>query len=159
MPQSDEHPEYLYLNPMQNPIDELRELVRVYGAFEHELSNALQGSSSESGQSLPDRILEKRTGLTQVEQMGARVQWFSEELKKFRSGDDAEMLQEADMLLEEARSHVIRINELCSQAAEMIEPIRNALRKDIQEIAKGKQYLKSVVPIKNNYPKFIDSTG
>ena len=144
---------------MQNHINELRKLARFYCSLENDISEALQISKTNPGDSIQDKILQDRSRIAQIERMNAHILQLSEDLKNSRHTADRKARQEQEDLAREAKSHVVRLQELCAQAYEMIEKNKCAIKEELQGIKKGRQYLKSVDPVRNNYPKFIDSTG
>lgn len=144
---------------MQSLILDLSKLNEFYYGMKSELSTVLQTSGTKREQSLTDSILENRTRLVQIERMNAHITQLSEDLKRFRNEADPDTRQEVEALVSEAKSNAIQVHELCTQASEKIETNKNVLKKELEDIGKGKQFLKSSKPVKNNYPKFIDSTG
>jgi hypothetical protein len=144
---------------MLHHIDRLKEITQFYSGLENELSAALQcaGTSGEMG--MADLILQKRSRLAQIGKMSALIFQISEDFRKSSGAMEDGTRREAEQLMARVKSHAVRIHELCALAAEKIEPVKGALQKNLEEIRNGKQYLKSVYPVKNNYPKFIDSTG
>ena len=144
---------------MQSLIPDLRKLTEFYFGIESEISTALQNSGANSEKSLPDTILKDRTWMVQIERMNAHIMQLSEDLKRFRNDADPETRRTADNLVSEVKTSAIRIRDLCAEASKEIEKKKSVLKKELGNIGKGKQYLKSSDPVKNNYPKFIDSTG
>lgn len=131
--------------------------MQFYSSLENELSAALDGASGQMD--LADFILRKRSRLAQIDQMGVHILQISEDFRKASGAMDTLTREEMEQLIARVKAHAVRIHELCAQAAEKIKPAKSALKKSLEEIRNGKQYLKSVYPVKNNYPKFIDSTG
>ena len=144
---------------MSSPIPDLRKLTQFYFGLQKDLSDALKEADSGNERSLTESILQNRSRISQIERMNAHVLQLSDNLKKSYRDLNAETRAEAEALAAEAKSHAMRIRELCSQASVKIEKTKSVIQKELEGIAKGKQYLKSVDPLKNNYPKFIDSTG
>jgi hypothetical protein len=140
-------------------IPDLKKLTRFYFGLENDLAVILSHSEKDSEPSLSESILSNRTRLAQIERMHAHILQLSEDLKRSRNSLDAETRQEADALATEAKSSAIRIRTLCARASEILETSKYDLLKELEEIRKGKQYLKNSNPVKTNYPKFIDSTG
>ena len=144
---------------MQTLIPDLRKLTQFYFGLHKDLSDVLNEANSGSERTLTESILENRTRISQIERMNAHILQLSDNLQKSYKDLNAETRAEAEALATEAKSHAVRIRELCSQASIKIEKSKAVIQKELESIAKGKQYLKSVDPVKNNYPKFIDSTG
>jgi len=144
---------------MQSLIPDLKKLTQFYFGLESELSTALSGSDAGSEKLLSESILQNRTRLAQVERMNAHILQLSDDLKRSRKTLDDKTRNEADTLASEAKSSAIRISKLCVEASEKIETKKAFLKKELEEIGKGKRYLKNANPLKENYPKFIDSIG
>jgi len=144
---------------MKSLIPDLRQLTQFYFGLHKDLSAALEEADSSTEHSLTESILRNRIRISQIERMNAHILQLSDNLKKSRKDLSPESRAEADALAAEAKSHAIRLRELFTQVSEKIENTKSAVQEEIKGISKGKQYLKSVDPVQNNYPKFIDSTG
>jgi uncharacterized protein (UPF0335 family) len=144
---------------MQPIIVDLRKLAQFYSGLQKDLSNVLTEVDSDNEWSLTESILENRSCISQIERMNAHILQLSDNLKNSYKDMNAESRAEAETLAAEARSHAIRIRELCSRTSVKIEKTKAVIRKKLEGIGNGKKYLKSMDPVKNNYPKFIDSTG
>lgn len=144
---------------MQSFILDLNKLNQFYSGIQKDLSDALKAANAGNKWSLTDSILDHRAQISQIERMNAHILQLSDNLKKSRRNMDAKTRAEAETLAAEARSHAVHIRELCSDASDKFEKTKEVIHKELEGIAKGKKYLKSVDPVKNNYPKFIDSTG
>jgi len=144
---------------MQSFILDLKKLNQFYSGIQKDLSDALKAVDADKERTLTDSILDHRAQISQIERMNAHILQLSDNLKKSCRNMDPETRTEAETLAAEARSHAVRIRELCSDASDKIEKTKGVIQKELDGIAKGKKYLKSAAPIKNNYPKFIDSTG
>ena len=144
---------------MQSPIPDLKKLTQFYFGLQKDLSVVLKRSGHENERSLTESILENKARISQVERMNAHILQLSDNLRKSEPDLDPETRAAAKILAAEARAQADQIRKLCLEASEEIENTKAAIQKELEEIAKGQQYLKSVDPVKNNYPKFIDSTG
>ena len=144
---------------MQSPVPDLRKLAQFYSDLQKDLSDVLNEGDSGNERSLTESILENKSRISQIERMHAHILQLSDNLKKSYKELNAGTRAEAEAAAAEARSHAVYIRELCTQASEKIEKTKAGIQKELEGIAKGKQYLKSAAPVKNNYPKFIDSTG
>ena len=144
---------------MKSPLTDLQKLNRLFSDLENDLSADLQNSAAGGKNSLADSILKKKPRLVQIGSTYVQIQTLSEDLKRSHENYDTKTRQEADKLFQEIKSSALHMQDLCSQISEELETTKSAVRKELEEIGKGKQYLKSVHPVKNNYPKFFDSTG
>ena len=143
---------------MESLINELRKLAQFYFDLQKDLSDALNEAGNDTERSL-ESILQIRIHISQVERMNAHILQLSDDLKKFRNMADPEIRARVDVLTSEVRAQGILVRDLCIRSSEMIEKSKTEIRRELESIAAGKRYLKSVNPVKNNYPKFIDSTG
>lgn len=144
---------------MQSLILDLRKLAQFYAGLQKDLSDAMKEVDSVNDRSLPESILENRSRISEIVRMNSHILQLSDNLKNSAKNMNAENRAEAEALTAEARSHAIRIRELFSQTAIKVEKTRAVIQNQLEAIGKGKRYLKSMDPVKNNYPKFIDSTG
>ena len=144
---------------MESLIIELRKLAQFYFDLQKELSDALNEAANDTERSLSESILQIRFHISQVERMNAHILQLSDDLKKFRNMADPEIRARVDVLTSEVKAQGILVRDLCIRSSEMIEKSKAEMRRELESIAAGKRYLKSVNPVKTNYPKFIDSTG
>ncbi|MBN1571501.1 MAG: hypothetical protein JXA73_26935 [Acidobacteria bacterium] len=89
--------------------------------------------------------------------MNSRVVQLSDSWGKCRNQLDPETRTEVQDLVAAARMQAIHLQELCSVWAQKLQRIHDELGTNLAEIGKGSQFLKSLKPLKNNYPKFVDS--
>ncbi len=136
---------------------ELQGIFQLYLKLREELSKALDVGDSKDPQVLVESILRNSECLLRIEQLTPRVLRLSEEWGTDRANLDPQAQDEIRSLAAAAKTEAIRLKELCSVHAQKLRIALDKLGKDLMEIEKGSQYLKSVKPIRNNYPKFIDS--
>ena len=144
---------------MESLIPDLRKLAQFYCDLQKDLSDVLKEADNDNDRSLAESILQNRIRITQIERMTAHILQLSDDLKKFRKNAAPKIRSQVDDLTSEAKSHAVLIQDLCARSSEKIEKTKSEIRSEIERVAAGKRYLKSMVPVKNNYPKFIDSTG
>jgi archaellum component FlaC len=143
---------------MTNPLAaEFRDVFTLYIKLGEELTKIMDVGNSEDPQVLADAILKNRECLDRIEQMNSRVLRLSSDWQQHRNNLDQESEKEVRDLSDATRAQVRRLQELCSMHVQKLQNTRDKLQKDLAEIGKGAQYLKSTTPTKNNYPKFIDS--
>jgi hypothetical protein len=141
---------------MRNFVGEFGALSQAYHQLTEELSGTWNENSGDS-QNLAGSILQSRGCLARIEQMNSRVLQLSQEWKKQRPNLDSKSRQQVDGLVDLARKQAIRLHDLCSSQTQKLNSAKEKLERDLAELGKGALYLKSVKPIKNNYPKFVDS--
>jgi hypothetical protein len=117
----------------------------------------VQADDAGDPQVLVQSILLNRACFERINQMGARVARLSDHWRKSRAELDSVTRDETCKLVETAKSHAARMHEMCTIHAEKLRITRDRLGNYLAETGKGSQYLKSLKPAKNNYPKFIDS--
>jgi len=144
---------------MESLIPDLRKLTQFYFGLRKDLSDALNRSENGSERLLAESILQNRIHISQIERMNAHILQLSDDLKESRRNMSPNVRAQVDNLISEAKSQAVLIKELCAQSSEKIEKTKVEIQEELECISRGKQHLKSIAPVKNNYPKFIDSTG
>jgi hypothetical protein len=142
---------------MNTFLPELRNLVELYRRLANELSEFASVDQNKSESALADSLLNTRASLAEIVQINDRVSRLSSYWKDIRSRMDANRRREAESLLAAAKLEAARLKELCGSHAQRIEKVREKLRKELDQVSRGNQFLSNVKPIKYNYPKFIDS--
>ncbi len=142
---------------MTDLISEFRDIIALYLKIGEELAKILQVDDSRDPQALVQAILKHRDCLDQITQMSSRVKAASDSWKMCGSHLDSKSRDETRDLAETAHAHVARLKALCDIHAEKLKIARGRLEKSLAEINQGSRYLRSLKPVKNNYPKFIDS--
>jgi uncharacterized coiled-coil DUF342 family protein len=142
---------------MNNLLSEFRDLLAVYHDLGDKLAQIVQVDVAEDSQALPRSILQNRDCIERITQMNARVAQLTDRWKKCRKQLDSTTNDETRKLVDAVKAQVVRLQKMCSINAEKLLVTRNNLENHLAEIGKGSQYLKSLKPANNNYPKFIDS--
>jgi hypothetical protein len=136
---------------------EFQDIFKLYLRLSQDLAGIMDETNSQNPQQLIESILRNRDSLARIEQMNSRILQLSDTCDKCRADLDLESQEEIRNLAQAAKTQAIRLKELCSLHAQKIQSTRDGLGRKLAEIGKGVQFLKSIKPIKNNYPKFIDS--
>ena len=136
---------------------DFREMIANYRELGEEFGRILKVDDSRDPQALAKSILQNHECLSRINQMSSRVASVSDSWKRYRDQLDTESREEIDSLAETARNQAARLQELCSVHVEKLKTTSGHLQRHLTEISKGSQYLKTLKPSKNNYPKFIDS--
>jgi hypothetical protein len=142
---------------MNNLADEFRDVFNLYIKLGEELTGIMDVDDSKDAQVLIKSILQNRDCLERITQMNSRVMQLSDNWAKCRNHLDPESRSEACDLAAAAKAQAVRLQELCRVQTEKLQRVRDDLGKNLAEIGKGSQFLKSIKPVKNNYPKFVDS--
>jgi hypothetical protein len=136
---------------------EYQDVFKLYLRLSQDLAGIMDENNSQNPQQLIESILRNCDSLTRIEQMNSRIMQLSDACDKCRADLDLKSQEEIRNLAQAAKAQAIRLKELCGIHAQKIQATRDRLDKRMVEIGKGSQFLKSIKPIKNNYPKFIDS--
>jgi hypothetical protein len=136
---------------------EFQDVFKFYLRLTQDFAGILDENNSQNPQQLIESILRNRDSLTRIEQMNARIMQLSDTCDKCRVNLDLKSRKEIDNLAQAAKAQAIRLKELCGIHAQKIQATRDDLGRRMAEIGKGAQFLESIKPIRNNYPKFIDS--
>ena len=142
---------------MTNIASEFRAVSYIYLHLEQELERLINTTVPEEPTALVEATLTSRDCLDRIEQMHSRVLELSAKWKKCRASLEPETREDISRLAETLRALSIRLSELCGIQTGRLQTIREKLGKDLAQLEKGAQYLRSVKPEKSNYPKFIDS--
>ena len=143
---------------MNNLATEFREVCGLYIKLGEELTRIMALADSENPQTYVKSILQNRDCLTRITQMNSRVIQLSATWEKSQNDLDPKSQSETRQLVATARMQANRLQELCGIQILKLQTIRGALERDLAELGKGSQFMKSLKPVKNNYPKFIDSS-
>jgi len=136
---------------------EYQDIFRLYLRLGNDLAKIMDIDETKNPQAFVESILKNRENLIRIEQMNSRILRLSEEWKANRATLDLESQDEIEELASKAKSQAVRLKEMCDAQVKKLLSVRDKLSEDLEVIAKGSKYLKSTKPIKNNYPKFIDS--
>jgi hypothetical protein len=136
---------------------EYRDIFKFYLKLSEDLTKIMDENNSQNPQQLIDSILRNRDSLARIEQLNSRILQLSDHCNRNRADFDPESLEEIQNQARAAKAQAIRLKELCRVHAEKVQSTRDELSHQLAEIGKGSQFLKSITPVKNNYPKFVDS--
>jgi hypothetical protein len=142
---------------MTTYIAEFQEVFHGYLRLADDLAKIMDVDDPQNPQILVQSILKNCSCLNRIVQMNTRVIRLSEEWEKQSNQSDPQSRNEVSKLIEAAKAQAVRLQTLCSISSEKLENLRDDLGKSLEELGKGAQYLKSIKPVKNNYPKFIDN--
>lgn len=136
---------------------EFQEVIQIYKRLGQDLSEILYVPESQNCQTLIQSILSNRQCLLEIENMNSRIVPLSKKWISCRNNLDPKSREEISKLVETAKKEAMKLSQLCSANIEKIAKAKEEMSAGIKELGKGTQFLKSMKPIKNNYPKFIDS--
>ena len=137
--------------------EEFEQLHKTYAALVEELGKAFE--TSNGGQSdAAASVLRNRECLSRIEQMHEKVRQVSAAWQKLRAHLDPQCQNQAEHFIEAAKADVLRLKQICGVHTQKLIALQTRILSDIGNIGKGARLLHSLKPIKNNYPKFIDSS-
>jgi hypothetical protein len=142
---------------MHNLALEFREVFNLYIKLGEELARIMDVDDTKDPQALIRSVLQNRDCLDRIAQMNTRVINLSDAWEKCRSQLDPKSRSDICDSAAAARDQAVRLQQLCSAQTEKLRMVHNEVGKKLAEIGKGSQLLKSIKPVKNNYPKFVDS--
>jgi len=136
---------------------EYQDVFKQYLRLSHELAEIMEENQSQNDRELIESILRNRDSLVRIQQMNSRIEQLTDICNKFRSDLDLESQKQLQNLAQAAKAQAIHLKELCHIHAQKMQAAKDLLGRRLAEVGKGSQFLGSIKPIKNNYPKFIDS--
>ncbi len=138
---------------------ELQYLSELYHALRLDLTNLIGNPKSDNATSVVAATLHNRELLGRIEQMNTRVAQLAHEWDILSDRLDPTIRKEIVALAERARNEGAQLLFLCTSLLGELEGRRGNLKMQLAEVCKGSRFLQSVKPLKNNYPKFVDSLG
>ena len=136
---------------------DFQDVFSLYLRLGEELTRVLDVEDSKDPQALVESVLENQDCLARIEQMNARILQLSESWGKCRDQLDPDSQIKIRDLAQASRAQALRLKDLCAKHAQKIQATRDQWGRKLDELARGARYLQSVKPVKNNYPKFVDS--
>jgi hypothetical protein len=136
---------------------EYQDVFQLYLKLGKELEKILEIDYTKNPGAYVESILANRDHLIRIEKMNDRVLRLTEDWEERRMSMDPAAQEGIREIAGAAKEQAVRLKKLFGVHAERLQAIRDRLGKDLAQIGKGAEYLKSVKPIKSNYPKFIDS--
>jgi hypothetical protein len=138
-------------------ISEFQDVFQGYLTLADDLTKIMDVDDSQDPHILVQSILQNCDCLNRIDQMNLRVLKLTDDWEKHCADSDQCSREEASKLIEAAKAQAVRLQILCTIKSQKLQSLRDVLGKNLEELGKGAQYLKSLKPAKNNYPKFIDS--
>ncbi len=117
----------------------------------------LTETDAEQSSNLAKSILDNQDCLDRIDKMHAQVIQISSRWKKDRAKTDAKRWEEIDRLADDALQQAVRLNQLCAITVDKLQSAKDQCSAELIEIGKGARFVKSAIPSRNNFPKFIDS--
>jgi hypothetical protein len=141
---------------MSNFTVEFRALARMYHEAESLLYSTPICDTSDTG-AFAEFILRQRDCMGNIERMNMKVDQLWDSWERIEPQLDSISRNEARSAMAEAKAEALRLKQVCENRAKKLEAARDRLGFELGIIKKRSQHLKSIQPVKNNYPKFIDS--
>ena len=143
---------------MSNLAEEFRDVLNLYVKLTADLTRIADvGKSGEDPQAFIQSILDNRNCLTEIQQLNNRLThlygaWNNKEKTNSNSADD-----EIRSLVGDVERQIRQIENLCDNGIKKAEEWRKQLSDELSNLGKESRYLKSLKPVQENHPKFIDS--
>ncbi len=138
-------------------VSELSYLSELYARLKREFLDTNDGKAFRSTDSLGEAILKNQELFQRIEGMNQRLAQVAEEWERMQIHFAAEVRQEIRSLAATLRKTAVWLIDHCRKRGYDLENELLRLRRDIESIQRGNQYLNTIKPPKCNYPKFVDS--
>jgi|WetSurMetagenome_2_1015567.scaffolds.fasta_scaffold676591_2 hypothetical protein len=135
---------------------EFQELAEIYREAESLLNSIPIYDLSDTG-AFADSILRQRDCLANIQRMKVKVDQLCDSWEKVESQLDSQSRNETLSAMTDAKTEALKLKRVCENRAQTVEAARDRLGAELGIIGKRSRHLKSLQPVKNNYPKFIDS--
>ena len=131
---------------------ELQSLSDAYEALRCRLFDGGDCTSSPS-----DPVLASEELIARVGQLDRRLAQIAAEWLDSRNRIDPARRAQIERLVSEASAHLRQLQRVCGSHVQKLEHAVEQISQELGELDRGMRYLASVRPIKNNFPKFVDS--
>ena len=145
---------------MNNLAEEFRDLRDLYIKLTADFSRiAAVGKSGEDQQPFIQSIIDNQNCLTEIQQLNNRFTklygvWKDKDKNNGNFTDEDEIRGFVDDIENQMR----QIENLCESGITKAEAWRKQLSDELANVGKESSYVKSLKPVQENHPKFIDST-
>ena len=144
---------------MRSFISELHHLSELYQNLKREFTGLAGKAKSGNVTAVIDETLRNRELLGRIEQMNMRVAQLAQEWELVGNQIDASTRRAIVAFAASVRNQGTQLSLLCNGLLGELEARRGNLERQLADVRRGSRYLQSVKPVKNNYPKFVDSVG
>jgi hypothetical protein len=144
---------------MANLNSDLKHLNELYFKLEDELNSVKNIAVKNDNAALTESVLRNRACLAQIEQLNSQAIQLSKQFEQSGSQLDPDRRKEAQNLISSLRERALRLSQTCGIIIQRLEAAKADIEKEFSKMQKGINYLNSIKPVKNNYPKFVDSLG
>ncbi len=138
---------------------ELQTLSELYSSLSAELSGLARDNRPESPSATTRCILRNQALFARLERMNSRLDELAAEWEKLSPKLDVAARKKTRQLAARVREQAVNLWALSEARSQEIEALRSRLESALAGIKDGTKYLESVKPLRNNFPKFIDSHG
>ena len=143
---------------MNNLTEEFRDLRNIYIKLTADLARIADvDKSGEDPHAFIRSILDNQNCLTEIQQLNNRMTklygvWKDKEKNDGNSADD-----EIRGLIDDVEEQMRQLENLCDSGVRKAEGWRKQLSDELANVGKESRYVKSLKPVQENHPKFIDS--
>ena len=143
---------------MNKLAEEFQDVLDLYAKLTVDLKRiADAGTFEEDLQPLVQSILDNRDCLDEIQQLNKRLTQLYGDWKDREAAFSPSEGDEIRGVVDGVREQVRQLGKLCDAETEKIETWRKQLSGELANVGKGFRYLETIKPIKENFPKFIDS--
>ena len=144
---------------MNKLVQEFRDMLGFYVKLAAELTRISDAANSEDDpQALIQSILNNRSSLTEIQELNKRLSLLYGAWKDKEAKLNLSVNNEIRGIVENVWQQLQLLEELCGIGVRQIEARRKQLADDLMNVGKESRYLEMLNPIKENHPKFIDSS-
>jgi hypothetical protein len=138
---------------------EFQEAFNQYLKLTEALNRIFNVDESRDPQALVRSVLENQDYLIQIRKMDNRVLELSKTFERCREELNPADCEKIKSFYTAVYYQALNIQDLCRLQEQRVQSRRDQLAKELMEIGNSSRYFKVLKPAKNNFPKFIDSTG
>lgn len=146
---------------MNNLAEEFRDILGLYVKLTADLTRIADAGTSEeeNPQALVQAILDNRSCLTEIQQLNNRLTKLYGVWKTKETDSSSADGYEIRSVVDDVREQMRQLEELCGFGVREVEARRKQLSRELMDVGKNSRYVEMLKPVKENYPKFIDSAG
>jgi len=145
---------------MKNLAEEFRDVLNLYIKLTADLARIVDvGNPGDDPHTFIQSILDNRNCMTEIQQLNNRLtQLYSVWNNKGKNNDNSTDDGEIRGIVDDIERNIRKVENLCDNGITKAEEWRKQLSDELANIGKESRYVKSLKPVQENHPKFIDST-
>ena len=145
---------------MNNLAEEFRDLRDLYIKLTADFTRIADGGKSGDDQQIfIQSIIENQNCLTEIQQLNNRfAQLYGTWKDREKNNGSFAYEDEIRGVVDDIENQMRQIENLCESGITKAEVWRKQLSDELANVGKESRYVKSLKPVQENHPKFIDST-